>query len=93
MAVQIIHNEDGAVLYCSTDMQAFGPVLEDEQAAIDFCDWFTDGSAISAAIGSDKVRGIPELDGRHENDPRSYSPADLMELYGVWLNQREEVQT
>ena len=39
MAVRIIADNHGAILYCSTDMQAFGPVFDDPYAAEDFLTW------------------------------------------------------
>lgn len=90
MSVQIIDNQDGAVLYCSTDMQAFGPVFDDREQAEAFCDWFTEGHAISAAIIDGHCR-IPELNGRTENDPRGYDIESLGRLHSIWLNQREGV--
>lgn len=42
MGVRIIQGEDpwdGAVLYCSTSMWAFGPVFENKDAAMLFLDW------------------------------------------------------
>jgi hypothetical protein len=39
MAVRIIHDDQGAVLYCSTDMEAFGPVFDALEEAEDFLDW------------------------------------------------------
>lgn len=39
MGVGIIANHDGAVLYCNTTMQAFGPVMDNEMEAADFLEW------------------------------------------------------
>jgi hypothetical protein len=42
MGVRIMQGDqpyDGAVLYCSTSMWAFGPVFEDEDKAQEFLDW------------------------------------------------------
>lgn len=42
MGVRIIEGNkdyDGAVLYCSTSMWAFGPVFENGDAAQEFLDW------------------------------------------------------
>lgn len=39
MAVRIIDNRDGAVLYCSTEMWAFGPVFDDTDDAEAFLEW------------------------------------------------------
>lgn len=87
MAVQIIDNADGAVLYCSTDMQAFGPVLDDREMAEAFCDWFTGGFAFVAACATRYCR-IP-VEGRR-NDIRAYDLETIGRLYRIWLNQREE---
>jgi len=40
MAVRIIEGTDGyKVLYCSTTMQAFGPVFYDDDDVEDFLEW------------------------------------------------------
>lgn len=42
MGCRILSGEDGAVLYCSTTMVAFGPVFESEDHAEDFIKWLGD---------------------------------------------------
>lgn len=46
MGIRIINGDgpyDGACLYCSTSMWAFGPVFKDHSEAEDFLDWIGDG--------------------------------------------------
>lgn len=54
MGVRILQGDgtyDGAVLYCSTTMWAFGPVFEDREQAQAFLDWLdpTDPRRLSDA--------------------------------------------
>lgn len=45
MGVRIMEGKevwDGACLYCSTSMWAFGPIFEDAIAAQEFLDWLVD---------------------------------------------------
>jgi hypothetical protein len=39
MGVRIISDDNGAVIYCSTSMRAFGPVFQDHDEAQKFLEW------------------------------------------------------
>lgn len=39
MGCRILEGDDGAALYCSTSMVAFGPIFDDGEAAEAFLKW------------------------------------------------------
>lgn len=78
MSVGIIHNEDGAVLYCTTSDWAFGPLFRSVEHAVNFLEWLRRHPHPYQTI---PILG-PLL--RHGIDPREFDQSNLETIVSEW---------
>lgn len=78
-------NDTQACFYCSTSEVAFGPIMENEEEALNFLKWLED---------PENRKGYKPLIGKGD-DPREYETRDLTNLYyefRIWCGEQLDSQ-